>query len=828
MTNRSTEMDTVVKRILPYLRRRLYNPETDIDYEVSFSNSVQYSKGYVDLVFIGGNRKPTFLLEAKRSSKRLTNKDRDQALTYGRHMGVTFVVVTNGSDIRSYNVETSQPIRWDGRLQAKMPSKNQLPIVLTTLKANPRATDILLSHDNSLPFKPGLPLKQLNNLFLRCHRIIRSIEKDEESGFADLSRILFLKLLEEKQDNTDRFRLPYSYLFHELAAKPDSEADQVKDSIKQMLQKVQDTEYGDVLVGHAQLKNAQTFHKLVREMAGVSFSDSNLDTKGAAFEYFVRATLKGKRLGQYFTPRPLVELMVTLIGRSAILTGLLAGNDIRVIDPACGTGGFLLYAMKESLDELEGKLMDRSVANATYERCAKTLKRQTFYGSDASEGVAATAKMNMVIAGDGHSNIRAEDTLRAEASIWDWNAPTADYILTNPPFGTSESDSLSPSDLEQYPVPYPPKGQNLFLQRMILATKPGGLICSVIDEGLLNTDISADLRRWVLEHVDILGLIRLPLETFKPNKINVRSNVLLMRRLEHRDVDLDRSCIITFVKLDSLGYTGAGELVRNFNFMRLRNDFETTVLQSGDSPRTGYSWLAFDLSLEEWSQDKHWRLDFKYWDPDVKTAVDDMKNTGRRLKELNTIGTSRGKSPRAELYVDRGDGHAAVVKAGSCITKYGELTIDSADYIEKNIYDEFPEGVKLQPGDVLIASTGDGTIGKACVFDMEGVPAIADGHVTIVRPDPTAIDSYFLADYLRVGEGRIQIERLYTGSTGLTELPVKHVDNIVVPTGLTLEAQRALSEQLRFAESNFRKTTEDADRELNAAEQAFRCGWHSK
>ena len=298
MSSITTETETVIKKILPYLRRREYNIENDLNFETAVKSTERYGLGYVDILVTCGKSSPQFVIEAKRSSKKLTAKDKNQAIDYGKSLGCFFVVVSNGNEIQCFNVTNKKPIRWDGQLTQKIPTKSQLPTVLTALRIDRQITDIALSKDSSLPFRPGLPLKQLNALFARCHNFIRKIEKDEENAFAYFSKLLFLKLLEEKAD-TSSFTLPYSYRFHELAEKNESESDQVQAAIYDMIAKIRDkTPYGDVLDDPIKLKNPKTFRRIVKELAGVSFQDCNLDSKGAAFEYFVRATLKGKKLGQ--------------------------------------------------------------------------------------------------------------------------------------------------------------------------------------------------------------------------------------------------------------------------------------------------------------------------------------------------------------------------------------------------------------------------------------------------------------------------------------------------------------------------------------------------
>jgi type I restriction enzyme M protein len=262
---------------LPFLRHRGYDIETDLDFETPVKMTNRYSLGYADILVTCGKSKPLLVIEAKRSSKRLQEKDRKQAIQYGQDVGALFVVVSNGTEIQCLNTTSEMPIKWDGKLIEKIPTKEQLKKVVSLLKANLTLTDIPLTNDKSLPYRPGLPLKQLNALFARCHNTIRKIEKDEDNAFADFSKLLFLKLLEEKADSSD-FTLPYSNRFYELAAKPDNESDQVQTLIVDMIGKIKSkTPYGEVLGDPLKLRNPKTFQNIVRELAAVSFQDNNLD-----------------------------------------------------------------------------------------------------------------------------------------------------------------------------------------------------------------------------------------------------------------------------------------------------------------------------------------------------------------------------------------------------------------------------------------------------------------------------------------------------------------------------------------------------------------------
>lgn len=821
MTSIRTETETVIKRILPYLRRRGYDPESDIDFETPVKSLDRYTKGYVDLLVTCGKADPLFVIEAKRNGKRLSSTDVKQALSYGASVKAPFVVVTNGMVVEVYNTSTSDPLKWNGRLADKVPSRDQIDGVVKFLRSHKDASDVPLgTGDESLPFRPSLPLKQLNDLFARCHNKIRNIEKNEEHAFADFSKLLFLKLLEEKEDDGD-FTLPYSFRFWELAARPESQADQVKSAVLQMLGQIKAQGYGDVLTEDLYLKQPATYRYIVQELAKVSFTDSDHDVKGTAFEYFVRATLKGKKLGQYFTPRPVVEVMAGLVGTEAIVDALRSSVDVRVGDPACGTGGFLVFLLRRSLAQLDVLYSQRKITAEVRKQLAQKLMKEVFHGSDANEGVASAAKMNMIIAGDGHNNIVCENSIAPDASIWPMGEARYDFILTNPPFGTTEGDALSKADASRYPV-NGGKGQHLFIQRMVMATKPGGLICTVIDNGLLNTDGGVELRRWVMQRAKVLAVVQLPKVTFAPNKINVKSSILLLQKRDVEDIDLLDSDPVSFIELDTLGYIGTGEPIRGFDFHALlRSVVDGALDHSQGAARGGDHWRAFEVSATSIAADHTSRWDLKYWQPAVIEKSDRVLLAGAAtIKELNQIETRRGKSPSAVTYVDEPDGYAVVVKAGSNITRYGRLDLDGADWIEKAGFDDLPDAVKLQMGDVLLASTGDGTLGKATVWDKD-IPALADGHVTIIRADPAIVDPYYLADYLRAGFGADQVERFYTGSTGLIELSTEHVDRIAVTLLAGTQSQAALSKALRAAEDTHISTLDAAAGALTDGRRTF-------
>jgi type I restriction enzyme M protein len=519
--------------------------------------------------------------------------------------------------------------------------------------------------------------------------------------------------------------------------------------------------------------------------------------------------------------------MAALVGQDKIVNSVLTNTPIKVLDPACGTGGFLVYLMQDAIQKINKKTENREITKATCDTAIDRLHKEVFFGSDANEGVAASAKMNMIIAGDGHTNIRHEDSLTKAATNWSHIKPDCSLILTNPPFGTSEADSLTSEDKVQFNMAST-KGQHLFLRKMIDCTIPGGEICTVIDEGVLNTESSQALREYILRTCRVRAVVSLPPETFKPNKINVRTSLLFLEKRKNDD-DFEDRYKITVARLYSLGYHGSGDKIRGFQFDRLINETETRILdQSKENCRRGKYLEAHDVNSQDIYADLTHRLDFKYWETTVRTKVKSLVDSGHPdIKSLNTIRTMRGKSPSADSYVDAVEGYAIVIKAGN-IDKFGALQIENADWIEKSLFEEYVDSVKeankeafvLHKNDVLLASTGDGTLGKCCVFDLD-IPAIPDGHVTVIRVNAQRVSPHYLSDYLRLGLGSEQINRLYTGSTGLIELTPDQIDGIIVDLKGSLCEQNQVSRGVRQIETNYKKMLKEADSLLLARKSAL-------
>lgn len=319
-----------------------------------------------------------------------------------------------------------------------------------------------------------------------------------------------------------------------------------------------------------------------------------------------------------------------------------------------------------------------------------------------------------------------------------------------------------------------------------------------------------------MQNTRIVAVVELPEVTFKPNKINVKSSILYMKRRQSVDHDLEQKYPIKFIQISSLGYAGSGDRLRGF-------DEDTLMAEIGGclagEAKGGEYWRSFEVDSTTITIDPTFRLDLKYWDAATRDGIANLKKAGARtLGESVTAPIRRGKSPPAETYVDENDGYALVVKAGTNVSKFGEV-LRLGDFIEKNQFEEM-DAVTVKDGDVLLSSTGTGTLGKCAVYRGDE-PAIADGHVTILRLNQNELFPEYVCDYLRLGFGATQVQRLFTGSTGLIELTPDQVATIVVETPGGIEEQKEVSHAWRAIETKYRNAVANAEADFEESRAKF-------
>ena len=302
----------------------------------------------------------------------------------------------------------------------------------------------------------------------------------------------------------------------------------------------------------------------VEHLEGISLERTELDTKGVAFEEFMGSFFKGD-FGQYFTPRELIAFAVEMLDPKR--------TDV-VMDPACGSGGFLLYALDHVRREADQWQTPGTVQHFRYWH---DFAQNNLFGIEINDELARVAKMNMIIHDDGHTNIVGHDALDFSESIRGKHSGVTpgkfDLILTNPPFGavirrTEKGDGyLEQFDLRRYvsknypsaKTPASIKTEILFLERVHSFLKPGiGRAAVVLPDGILTNSSLQGVRQWLLDHFQLLAVVSLPQFAFSHYDAGVKASIVFLRRLANGETVSDDEAIFMALA-DNIGYDATGK-----------------------------------------------------------------------------------------------------------------------------------------------------------------------------------------------------------------------------------------------------------------------------
>lgn len=303
---------------------------------------------------------------------------------------------------------------------------------------------------------------------------------------------------------------------------------------------------------------------LVSQLQPYSLLDSETDVKGKAYEEVVGSNLRGAR-GEFFTPRNICKMAVAMLDPSP--------SDV-VLDPSCGTGGFLVTTMNYVLakirlaEQRRWRNPDAPTEREQIEffRKVSEYAEENVIGIDLNPNLVKAAKMNMVMNNDGSGSLYQANSL-ARPVTWtealrDRNIlGQVDIVLTNPPFGSKISID-DPSILEQFDLAHiwdydeasdsfgmrmpktlqksqPP--EILFIERCIQFLKPGtGILAIVLPDGILGAPGLAYVREWILQQTRVLASIDLHPDTFQPNN-STQTSLLVLQRKSFNEMVLEQA-----------------------------------------------------------------------------------------------------------------------------------------------------------------------------------------------------------------------------------------------------------------------------------------------
>ena len=273
-------------------------------------------------------------------------------------------------------------------------------------------------------------------------------------------------------------------------------------------------------------KDEKAVVRIVELLHPVSLSSIPADIKGTVYEELVRNTFEKSDNQQFFTPRQVVEFLVSFVNPQL---------DQTVCDPACGSGGFLIEASKH----IGHVLFSQGEEEFPVNRIAQYLSNHII-GLEIDRRMAWVAQMNLIMHGDGHGNIHHLDgngSLGFSDNLNHLVKPNGlDIILTNPPFGSDLSDK---ADISRYQLGEGKSSRRrgiLFIERCIYWLKPGGRLGIIIEDSVLNGVSNEDVRRFVFRHCIVEAVISLPDVTFMPYSSSKTSILFLRKKNDNQEV----------------------------------------------------------------------------------------------------------------------------------------------------------------------------------------------------------------------------------------------------------------------------------------------------
>jgi type I restriction enzyme M protein len=383
------------------------------------------------------------------------------------------------------------------------------------------------------------------------------ITRDQELA-QEIMGVLFCKIYDEL--DTAPADIP---TFRTFVEEP---SENVKERILGIFEQVK-TEYTDVFRPNDTISlDDESLSYVVGELQNYELTAASRDAIGEAFEVFIGPAVRGEE-GQFFTPRNVVELMVELLDPNP---GEL------IVDPACGSGGFLVVTLEHIWRKIEAEAVKKRWKPAQLERQKREVAMRCIRGVDKDGFLTRLAKAYMAIIGDGRGGIHCEDAL-AQPTTWNAQAQSQvrmgefDIVITNPPFG-SKIKVTGTHKLAQYKLAHkwkiprkegkdwemtdvlltdqPP--QILFIERCTQLLRAGGRLAIILPESIFGMPVYGYVVKWLFENYKLQAFISLPEEVFQP-WTHAKTCVVILENSRPDENDIIEMAIADWCGHDSRG-----------------------------------------------------------------------------------------------------------------------------------------------------------------------------------------------------------------------------------------------------------------------------------
>ena len=532
--------EEIVRQLWVYKLVHQYGyKEDEIDLEASVQFGVEVGTKAADIIVYTDNAKetPKIIVECKKPKR----KDGiEQLKSYMNAKGAPVAVWSNGSD--SIILYRPYPKNFDDTL-FDIPKRGQEP------------KDVLAAKKTLLQLKRDFNFKKIIQDLEEL--VLADSGKDE---FNEIFKLIFAKIWDEKEALENRKDKTVEF---SKALDPDITFDRINGLFKKACE-----EWPGIFKENEDIELAKRHLQVcVGPIEGVRLMGSNLRIMDDAFEYLLPTEAKKKK-GQFFTPRHVVEMCVRMLNPT---------QKEYVMDPACGSGGFLLHAMEwcyPAADNGKRELRKHKYAS------------KYLWGIDFESRAAKTSRALMLIAGDGHTNIFGPDvssldprtwyengsgqelmlglkqakltqtkipeqeTLKDDDKAWEYfDELKFDLVLANPPFAGEMKDrkmlaryELAKPALKRAGSDKAAKEERdvLFIECILKMLRPGGRAAIVLPQGKFNNSSLVFIREWILKKARLLAVVGLHANTFKPHTGTKTSVLFIQKYTEEQLADIAR------------------------------------------------------------------------------------------------------------------------------------------------------------------------------------------------------------------------------------------------------------------------------------------------
>lgn len=654
-----------------------------------------------------------------------------------------------------------------------------------------------------------IPAQDLKSIFkvVYYHLYTNSNLPRAERLGGEMIRLIFCKIYDELHNHRE-------LMFRAGADETDEE---VTERIKMLFEKVK-TQYPDVFEENEKLLlDDRSIAYVTSQLQNYGLLKTDKDVVGDAFEVFIGPTLRGEK-GQFFTPRNIVRMCVELLDPKP--------NE-KVIDPACGSGGFLIVALEHVWNNIEKE----------YEHLSKewvgSIKRETasrnFYGIDKEFDLAKVSKAYMAIVGDGRGGIFCADSLEAFS---EWppvqrekiRPESFDILLTNPPFG-SKIPITSKSLLEQYELGFKWKHdtktgksertdmvmdkqvpQILFIERCLQLLRPGGRMAIVLPEGVFGNPTDRYIFEYIFQNARVLAVISCPHEIFQPST-HTKTSVLFLEKIrtegeynifmaiaEKAGHDKNGKPIFKMDEKGDYVLDEAGRRVIDDDLPIITERYKE-FRQNGDR-LDHYSHFGFSL---EYSQVKNHILIPDYYNPDIEEELKSLKETGeyelvsiQSLMDQKVISVRRGNEIGSRFY---GMGDVPFIRTTDIVN--WEIKIDPVKCIPEAIYEIYNKTQDVRENDILFVNDGTFLIGRSAIVTQLDKKIVIQSHIRKIRVlKPSVIDLFLLFYLLNTRTVKKQIEAKTFIQATISTLG-NRLSEIVLPIPKKETKKKELSERMK-------------------------------